>query len=334
MSKTWVYSLLSFTLALSLGFVNHAKGAERTSVTVNVNGNTIDFPDTQPFVNESGRLMVPVRFLSEQLGYGVVWNETKQSIALNKDQEKLHFRIGQYESEIIDSRTYVPLRYAAEAFGAEVQWVDQEKTAIILTQDLIIEPTSPDEEVQEEVPGIPLDTQTGTPDGWKDKADEVIQLAEKFYGVDYEYGAKAGRTDVFDCSSLTQYVFWKNGITLKRASRPQFLYDGDKVLSRNELRRGDLVFFSTAGTAKKYAKEDYRRNGHVGIVKEVKANGEIIFIHTYQKGIGVTDSIMHANLEKGWWNHHFLYGKRVIADNGSAAEDVSVDKNEIPRYIQ
>ncbi|WP_391557896.1 stalk domain-containing protein [Robertmurraya sp.] len=334
MSKTGLYSLLSLTLAFYLGSVNNAEGAERTSVAVSVNGKTSDFPDARPFVNENGRTIVPVRFLSEQLGYGVVWNETKQSITLNKDKEKLYFRIGQYESEIIDSRTYVPLRYAAEAFGAEVQWNDKEKKAIILTENLIIEPTSPDEVAQEEGPGIPLDTQTGTPAGWQAKVDEVIHLAEKFYGVDYEYGAKAGRTDVFDCSSLTQYVFWKNGITLKRASRPQFLYDGDKVLSRKELRRGDLVFFSTAGTAKKYAKDDYRRNGHVGIVKEVKANGEIMFIHTYQKGIGVTDSIMHANLEKGWWNHHFLYGKRVIADNGSAAEDVTVDKNEIQQYIE
>ncbi|RXT15332.1 stalk domain-containing protein [Ammoniphilus sp. CFH 90114] len=330
-----LFIVLLISALLTTESVAHGTTRLQSNVQVNVNGQLIEFPDARPFINRSNRTLVPVRFISEHLGYAVTWNDQNQNIRLRNDSQDLIFRIGQYESVIVDSRTFVPLRYVADAFDAEVHWNEELRVATVMTEELIHEPTSPvDEPLTEDIPEEPLSTAKPSDMGWKKKAEDVISLAETYYGIDYLYGAKAGRTDVFDCSSLTQYVFWKNGIKLKRASRPQFLYDGDKVLRREELRKGDLVFFSTAGTAKKYNLDDYQRNGHVGIVKEIKKNGEIIFIHTYKKGIGVTDSKMKANQEKGWWNRHFLYGKRVIADDGSEAPDIEVKKEDIHLFIK
>ncbi len=303
-------------------------------VGVSVNDEQVSFPDAKPFISSSNRTMVPVRFISEHLGYELTWNEKAQTIKFTKNNKNLYLRVGLHDSVIIQSRTYVPLRFVAESLDAEVLW-DQKGRIAKVYLDEIVEPTAPvDEPEITDQPDEVLVPASSNPQGWKQKATEIIETAELFYGVDYLYGAKAGRTDVFDCSSFTQYVYWKNGIKLKRASRPQFLYDGNQVLTREELRMGDLVFFSTGATAKKYDKEDYRRNGHVGIVKEVKKNGEIIFIHTYKPGVGVTDSKMHADLKKGWWNRHFLYGKRVIADDGSEALDVEVIKTEIRKMVQ
>jgi len=328
MLKKSIITILSLALSLSSGMVQ-AVQASQPHVKVSVNGKAVSFPDAKPFINKQNHTIVPVRFVTEHLGYEVAWNAAKQTVNLRKGNQKLYFKIGQYGSEIHDSRTYVPLRYVAEAFGAEVQWNGKNRLATILTEDLITDATGPVTDTnQTDVPSETSKENNHRTD-WQSKADDVLALAEKYYGVDYLLGAKTGRTDAFDCSSFTQYVFWKSGIKLKRESRPQFLEDGDKVLTRNELRRGDLVFFSTALTAKKYEKGDYRQNGHVGIVKEVKANGEIVFIHTFKKGIGVTDSKMYADLNKGWWNDHFLYGKRVIADDGSEALDVKVDKSMI-----
>jgi peptidoglycan endopeptidase LytE len=50
-------------------------------------------------------------------------------------------------------------------------------------------------------------------------ADKIIQTGEKYLGVPYKFGARSGRTDMFDCSSFTQYVYWKNGTKLPRTSR-------------------------------------------------------------------------------------------------------------------
>lgn len=329
MLKKSIITILGLTLGFSTA-MGQAAQASQLDVKVDVNGKSVSFPDAKPYINKQNHTMVPVRFVTEHLGYEVTWNAAKQTVYLRNGKEKLYFKIGQYESEIHHSRTYVPLRYVAETFGAEVSWNGENRLAAIITNDLITDVSGRVDETN-----IPSEAsgKNHNRTNWKSKADDVLALAEKYYGVDYLLGAKAGRTDAFDCSSFTQYVFWKNGIQLSRESRPQFLDDGDQVLTRNELRRGDLVFFSTALTAQKYEKGDYRQNGHVGIVKEVKENGEIVFIHTYEKGIGVTDSKMLADRNKGWWNDHFLYGKRVIADDGSEAVDVKVDTNIITTKV-
>jgi lipoprotein Spr len=181
---------------------------------------------------------------------------------------------------------------------------------------------------------------------WEAVADKVIAEGMKLYGkgkTEYVYGAERyifsnGRRnpdfdiDEFDCSSFTQYIFAKHGFTLKSASRSQFLGDGYFV-NRDQLRKGDLVFFSTSGTDDKYEKGDYRSNGHVGIVKEVKPNGDVVVLHTYSPKSDVTTTTMYAN-NTGWWNQHYLYAKRVIADNGTEAKDVIIDKDkDLTAYV-
>ncbi|HQD29946.1 stalk domain-containing protein, partial [Acetivibrio saccincola] len=42
--------------------------AAKIPLRVVVNGNRINFPDAQPFIDENGRTQVPVRFVSEALG--------------------------------------------------------------------------------------------------------------------------------------------------------------------------------------------------------------------------------------------------------------------------
>ena len=65
----------------------------------------------------------------------------------------------------------------------------------------------------------------------------------------------------FDCSALVQYVYYKsNGILLDVTSRSQ-AYNGVKV-ERENLKRGDLMFFTNAQRKDKVGNE---RIGHVGI---------------------------------------------------------------------
>ena len=65
----------------------------------------------------------------------------------------------------------------------------------------------------------------------------------------------------FDCSALVQYVYFKtNGVLLNLTSREQSL-NGTQV-DKNNLRRGDLMFFTNASRKNKTGIE---RIGHVGI---------------------------------------------------------------------
>lgn len=127
-------------------------------------------------------------------------------------------------------------------------------------------------------------------------ADNVIATGKQFMGVPYHFSAPSGRTNEFDCSSFTQYVFKQNGINLPRSSRQQSTV-GTPV-SKNQLQPGDLVFSDT---------------NHDGIINHVSiyiGNGQLL--HTYRVGIGVTIS----NFAGSAWDRGFMTARRVIPENG------------------
>jgi len=124
------------------------------------------------------------------------------------------------------------------------------------------------------------------------KANKILETGKKYMGKPYKFGAPSGSTRIFDCSSFTQYVYGKNGIDLPRTSKKQSK-KGSYVAKKN-LRKGDLVFFSTSSSKGKVA--------HVAIYA---GNGKIL--HTYGKP-GVT----YSDLNSKWWKSHYITARRVI----------------------
>lgn len=125
------------------------------------------------------------------------------------------------------------------------------------------------------------------------KADRIVSQGLKYLGTPYKYGAKTGNTSSFDCSSFTEYLYSKQGINLPRTSKAQ-----SKVgtyVSRNNLKKGDLVFFSTNSS-----------NGQIAHVAIYMGNGKIL--HTYKKGLGVTTT----SLSSSWWSSHYVTARRVL----------------------
>lgn len=131
------------------------------------------------------------------------------------------------------------------------------------------------------------------------KGKKIIQTGKKYLGVRYKLGAEYPRTHKFDCSSFTQYVFAKNGIRLSRTARAQ--YKNGVPVSRNQLRVGDLVFFSTKAT-KKYKRGSIKKIGHVGIYA---GNGKVL--HTYGAG-----GVKFNDMTHGWWDDHYVGAVRVV----------------------
>ncbi|WP_182914489.1 FN3 associated domain-containing protein [Paenibacillus sp. 1011MAR3C5] len=105
--------------------------------------------DAQPEIVQ-GRTMVPVRALSEKMGYEVGFEDSERKIELTKGDATARLQVGslviatenktagtqeQREMEaapyIKAGRTYVPLRFFSEAFGADVAWDRNTRTVIL-----------------------------------------------------------------------------------------------------------------------------------------------------------------------------------------------------------
>lgn len=135
------------TLILALGIIlTFASASVILASTVNivVNGDVVNFPDTQPYINQDNRTMVPVRFISQQLGAEVSWDEAKQSVNIFYNQNTIRIPIGEKvayvggtqiqldtNAVIENDRTMVPLRFVSEALGAQVLYSSTDFTVRI-----------------------------------------------------------------------------------------------------------------------------------------------------------------------------------------------------------
>jgi len=122
----------------------------------------------------------------------------------------------------------------------------------------------------------------------------ILSEAETYLGTPYRFGGTT-RSGI-DCSAFVQRVFEIFDYQLPRVSSAQ-AKEGTEI-SKEELRAGDLVFFSTTGRG---------RVSHVGIVHTVSEDGEIEFIHaSSSQGVTVTP------LSDAYWSKRFLYAKRIL----------------------
>jgi cell wall-associated NlpC family hydrolase len=125
----------------------------------------------------------------------------------------------------------------------------------------------------------------------KHDVEAIIKSAEAFLGTPHQMGGLTSKG--IDCSGLVMVSHQQNQVMLPHDGNDQARF-GKIILSVNELKRGDLVFFhSTYNTSKLVT--------HSGIYL-----GENQFIHTSSK-IGV--SIVDINSK--YWAEHFLFGTRL-----------------------
>ena len=127
---------------------------------------------------------------------------------------------------------------------------------------------------------------------------DMKEFAAQFLGTRYRLGA-SGPTH-FDCSGFVGYVFRNFGFNLSRDSRSQYM-QGERV-DKNELKPGDLLFFSSRSSGK-------GRVGHVAMVTDVNEDGSCRFIHASSSKHGV----VYQNFpDNGYYSKHYIGAKRII----------------------
>lgn len=290
--KYWKYWLAVTSVAVGISSLwGTSAGATQvapdSSVHIQVNDQLVQFPDAQPFIDGNDRLQVPLRFVSESMGFNVYWkavgDEVKVSII--KGSKTVSVQTGtstgavnghpvslDTTSELINNRTYVPIRFVTESLGGAVNWDASTDSALLSTDGKTYTPVAPPPQM---LAGPALGAQ-------------IVESAKQYLGVPYVWGGSTPQG--FDCSGLVGYVFEQQQISLPRTSRQ--LYQTGTSIAKTQLQPGDLVFFNTSGAGV----------SHVGI----SLGGTQFISATSSAGVKID------TLDEGYWSARYLGARRVL----------------------
>ncbi|WP_062552554.1 copper amine oxidase N-terminal domain-containing protein [Peptoniphilus phoceensis] len=134
------FKSILFSLVLMI-FVTSNVFAGRSPL-IEYNGKIVK-SDVAPYI-QNERTMVPIRFISETLGYKVTWDNDKREVGVKGKDTEILLKVDSKNALVngkevkLDSpasikkdRTFVPLRFVAENLKAEVKW-DKENFKVII----------------------------------------------------------------------------------------------------------------------------------------------------------------------------------------------------------
>ena len=121
-------------------------------LAMKIDGEPVVFDDDWgiPFI-DGGRTMVPVRIAMESFGCDVLWDGAERSVTVTMEGTETAVKlfigsnsvlINGVESysdtapRIVNNRTYLPIRFVLEAFGAGVVWSGVERTIYVYREGL------------------------------------------------------------------------------------------------------------------------------------------------------------------------------------------------------
>lgn len=137
--------LITMTAALiALGGPVNMYVSAASPIKLIVDGN--DITRLSSPIIENDRTLVPIRFISEELGATVTWNNDERSVYVKKGNNSVLLRIGshlvQYDNgvdydvsdvapKIYNDRTFVPLRLVSNALDISVEWNNVTRSVIV-----------------------------------------------------------------------------------------------------------------------------------------------------------------------------------------------------------
>lgn len=231
----------------------------------------------------AGYTMMPLRFVSEALGSSVKWDANTRSVrissTINYDTTVLYgVNLRSLPDSTKDSviREMLPTGEKVHVIQEiDASWLE------VLTKDNKTGYISAKPKYSDYTSASLVERQ----------ANELLAYGEKYLGTTYEFGASTDQTLTFDCSSFVSHLFKdKLSIDLPRVSYNQ-AKEGKEV-GINELRKGDLLFFSARGLD----------IGHVAIYA-----GNNRVLHTYSKELGVHYETLDAT-----WMKRFVTARRLF----------------------
>lgn len=124
----------------------------------------------------------------------------------------------------------------------------------------------------------------------------IVEYAISQKGAKYKYAGRSPKTG-FDCSGFVHYVFDAFNVSLTPNSRDQ--EREGRVISLNEVKTGDLVFFRKSKTGSVF---------HVALVVENSKDGISVVHSTSSRGV-----IVENITQSSYWKTKVVTARDVIS---------------------
>lgn len=139
-----IISMLVLVLIISIFSACNGEAANIDEIALIVNGK--DITNIAKPVIRNGRTLVPLRFVTEEIGGEVGWNNEKREVSIKKNDKNISLvidkKIIQYDNKkaamvsdiapiIIDSRTFIPLRLVGNLLDIDVRWDNNTRRVIV-----------------------------------------------------------------------------------------------------------------------------------------------------------------------------------------------------------
>ena len=125
------------------------------TIAVQLNGQDLAFTDAAPQARD-GRTFLPFRAVFEAMGAEVSYDAAANQVSATRDGTTVTMTLGATEASVTaggvttpltmdvapyaaDNRTYVPVRFAAQAFGCAVGWDQDDSTVILVDTAKLLE---------------------------------------------------------------------------------------------------------------------------------------------------------------------------------------------------
>lgn len=144
-----------FVLFIVAGTYSRCLAEPAENVNIMMDGIAVE-TDVPPYIDDNARTMVPVRFVTEALGFHVGWNQEEQRVRVTRPGKVVDLIINRQMAQVDgeeqeldtaavlrEGRTMVPLRFLAETFGLKVAWQQEERTVAITSPPPPPPPESP-----------------------------------------------------------------------------------------------------------------------------------------------------------------------------------------------
>lgn len=135
-------------LTMTVGLSATALADETPEIKVQINGVNLAMQGNEP-VMRNGSVFVPLRTIFEGLGAEISYDEATSTVSAARGSQAVDFVVGAKEmnvekdgqknvlttenpSFVSNNSTYVPVRFVADALGANVEWDNNTQTVVIM----------------------------------------------------------------------------------------------------------------------------------------------------------------------------------------------------------